>query len=227
MEEKKFVSLKKDEYGIKEFIKQNLGKGRFSSVSVEYTPVGEKIVISTTRPGFIIGRRGEKITELTSVLKKKFNLENPVIEIREITKPEFDATYIADEIAISLERLGSLKFKAIAYKMLEKIQKAGALGAEIRLSGKLPSARAKSWRFAFGYLKKTGDPVKIVRKTKAVAQTIAGTIGIKVSILSPEEKIHDKIEINDYIKQRIIQNIKNINQLEEKPKLKRKGKETK
>jgi len=227
MEEKKFVSLKKDEYGIKEFIKQNLGKGRFSSVSVEYTPVGEKIVISTTRPGFIIGRRGEKITELTSVLKKKFNLENPVIEIREITKPEFDATYIADEIAISLERLGSLKFKAIAYKMLEKIQKAGALGAEIRLSGKLPSARAKSWRFAFGYLKKTGDPVKIVRKTKAVAQTIAGTIGIKVSILSPEEKIHDKIEINDYIKQRIIQNINNLNQLEEKPKLKRKGKETK
>ena len=223
MEEKKFVSLKKDEYGIKEFIKQNLGKGRFSSVSVEYTPVGEKIVISTTRPGFIIGRRGEKITELTSVLKKKFNLENPVIEIREITKPEFDATYIADEIAISLERLGSLKFKAIAYKMLEKIQKAGALGAEIRLSGKLPSARAKSWRFAFGYLKKTGDPVKIVRKTKAVAQTIAGTIGIKVSILSPEEKIHDKIEINDYIKQRIIQNINNLNQLEEKPKLKRKG----
>jgi small subunit ribosomal protein S3 len=225
MEEKKFVALKKDEYGIKEFVKNNLGKGRFSSVNVEYTPIGEKIVISTTRPGFIIGRRGERITELTSILKRKFGLENPVIEIREVLKPEFDATHVADEIAISLERLGSLKFKVIAYKMLERINKSGALGAEIRLSGKLPSARAKSWRFAFGYLKKTGDTVKVVRKANAVAQTIAGSIGIKVSILSPEEKIHDRIEINEEMKQKIMQNINNMNTPEEKPKSKRKKKE--
>jgi small subunit ribosomal protein S3 len=227
MEEKKFVALKKDEYGIKEFVKQSLGKGRFSAVNVEYTPIGEKIVISTTRPGFIIGRRGERITELTSALKKRFTLENPVIEIREVLKPEFDATHVADEIAISLERLGSLKFKAIAYKMLERIKKAGALGAEIRLGGKLPSSRAKSWRFAFGYLKKTGDTVKIVRKADAVAQTPAGSIGIKVSILSPEEKIHDKIEINDEMKQRIIKNINDLNQIKEESKVKKKTKEKK
>jgi small subunit ribosomal protein S3 len=225
MEEKKFVALKKDEYGIKEFVKNNLGKGRFSSVNVEYTPIGEKIVISTTRPGFIIGRRGERITELTSILKRKFGLENPVIEIREVLKPEFDATHVADEIAISLERLGSLKFKVIAYKMLERIQKSGALGAEIRLGGKLPSARAKSWRFAFGYLKKTGDTVKVVRKANAIANTMAGAIGIKVSILSPEEKIHDRIEINDEMKGIILRNINNMNIPEEKTKLKRKKKE--
>jgi len=225
MEEKKFVALKKDEYGIKEFVKQRLGKGRFSAVNVEYTPIGEKIVISTTRPGFIIGRRGERISELTFILKKKFNLENPVIEIREVLKPEFDATHVADEIAMTLERLGSLKFKVVAYKMLERIQKAGALGAEIRLGGKLPSSRAKSWRFAFGLMKKTGDPVKIVRKAEAVAQTPSGSIGIKVSILSPEEKIHDRIEINEEMKQKVMQNIALLEQPEEKPKLKRKRKE--
>ncbi|MEM3405653.1 MAG: 30S ribosomal protein S3 [Candidatus Pacearchaeota archaeon] len=221
MEEKKFITLKKDEYGIKEYIKKSLGKGRFSSISVEYTPIGEKIIISTTKPGFIIGKKGEKINELTNNLKKIFKLENPIIEIREIQKPEFDAVTIADEIALSLERLGSSKFKLIAYKTLEKIQKAGALGAEIRLSGKLPSARAKSWRFAFGYLKKTGDTVKVVKKAKATAQTIAGTIGIKVSILPPNEKIHDQILINEEIKRKIEENINRINIKEKEEKNKK------
>jgi small subunit ribosomal protein S3 len=110
MEEKKFVQLKKDEYGVKEFIKKELGKGKISSINIEYTPIGEKITITTNKPGFVIGRKGERITDLTEVLKKKFNLENPHIEINEISKPEFDAQSIADEIAMSLERFGSLRF---------------------------------------------------------------------------------------------------------------------
>ena len=74
MEEKKFVQLKKDEYGIKEFIKSELGKGKMSYVKIEYTPVGEKIIIATSKPGFVIGKKGERILTLTQVLKKKFGL---------------------------------------------------------------------------------------------------------------------------------------------------------
>lgn len=195
MEEKKFVQLKKDEFGVKEFIKKQLGKGKISSVKIEYTPVGEKIVIATTKPGYVIGRKGERIVELTEVLKKRFRLENPHIDMMEIEKPEFDAQSIADDIAMALERFGSLKFKTVAYKMLEKTIKAGVLGIEIKLSGKLPSERAKSWRFAYGYLKKTGDTAKIVNKADATAETMMGTIGIKVSILPPNVKIHDQIII--------------------------------
>jgi len=196
MEEKKFVKLKKDEFKIKEYIKKALGKGRVSNVYIEYTPIGEKIIISTSRPGYVIGRKGEKIAELTELLKRDYKLENPAIEIKEIEKPEFDAQTIADEIAIFLERFGSLKFKVAAYKMLQRIRRAGALGAEIRLSGKLPSERAKSWRFSEGYLKKTGETAKIVERAQAVANTMAGTIGVKVDILPPDRKIHDKIEVN-------------------------------
>src|SRR3989338_7137709 len=126
MEERKFVQFKKEEFAVKEYVKNSLGKGRLSSVRIEYTPVGEKIIVATNKPGLVIGRRGERIDELTNVLKRKFKLENPHIEILEITKPEFDAQIVADEIAISLERLGSLKFKIIAYKMLQKIVDAGA-----------------------------------------------------------------------------------------------------
>lgn len=203
MEERKFVRLKKDEFGVREFVKNALGKGRISNVLIEYTPVGEKIIISTSRPGFVIGKRGEKIAQLTDILKKRFNLENPHIEIQEIIKPEFDAQAIADSLALSLERFGNIKFKSIAYSTLQKIMQAGALGVEITLSGKLPSERAKTWRFTQGYLKKTGDTAKIVSKAQAIANTKPGVTGIKVNILSPDKKIHDKIEINDHIKNKI------------------------
>lgn len=203
MEERKFVQFKKDEYAVKEYVKNSLGKGRISSVRIEYTPVGEKIIVATNKPGLIIGRRGERINDLTSFLKKKFKLENPHIEIKEITKAEFDAQLVADEIALALERLGSLKFKVIAYRMLQRIMNAGALGAEIRLSGKLPSERARTWRFASGYLKKTGDTAKIVDKAQSLGKTNAGIVGVKVAVLSPEKKIHDQIKIDENIRQKI------------------------
>src|SRR3989344_3991891 len=174
MEERKVVQFKKDEFAIREYIKKSLGKGKVSKVRIEYTPIGEKIIVSTNKPGLVIGKKGERIDELTSVLKRRFKLENPHIEIDEIMKVEFDAQLIADEIALSLERLGPLKFKVITYKILQRIVAAGALGVEIRLGGKLPSSRAKSWRFAHGYLKKTGDSAKVVERAQAVAQTKPG-----------------------------------------------------
>jgi small subunit ribosomal protein S3 len=206
MEERKFVNLKKEEFKIREYIKKTVGKGKVSDVSIEYTPIGEKIVVATSKPGFVIGRKGEKISELTDTLKKSFKLENPKIEIKEIAKPEFDAQTVAGEIALALERFGSLKFKVVAYRMMQRIMKSGALGVEIRLSGKLPSERAKSWRFAEGYLKKTGDTAKIVDKAQTIAQTQPGVVGVKVSILSPEKKIHDKIEIDEKIKMALVEN---------------------
>jgi small subunit ribosomal protein S3 len=200
MEEKKFVAFKKEELGVREYIKNSLGKGRISNVMIEFTPVGEKIVIATSKPGLIIGRRGEKIDELTKVLKKKFHLDNPHIEIKEIMDPNLDAQLVADEIALLLERQGALKFKVIAYKMITQIMHAGAMGVEIVLSGKLPSERARSWRFAQGYLKKTGDPAKVVDRAMSQAITIPGVVGIKVSILPPEAHIHDRIVIDEALR---------------------------
>jgi small subunit ribosomal protein S3 len=216
MEEKKFVTFKKEELGVKEYIKKALGKGKISTVGIEYTPVGEKIVISTSKPGLVIGRKGEKIEELTRVLKKRFHLDNPHIEIKEILEPFLDAQLVADEIAILLERQGSLKFKVIAYKMLDSIMKAGALGAELVLSGRLPSERAKSWRFSQGYLKKTGDPSKVVDRAMAQAINIQGVTGIKVSILPPHAVIHDKIVIDEAFMQKVkAQELDDLNLKEE------------
>ena len=203
MEERKFIKLKKEEYGIKEYVKRSLGKGKISKLDIEYTPVGEKIIISTATPGLVIGRRGEKIEELTGVLKTRFKLENPHIEIKEIENPLFDSQIVADDISMSLEKIGNIKFKVVAYRKLQEIMNKGALGCEIRLSGKLPSERAKSWRFSEGYLKKAGDSTKEVDRAQSTACTKTGVIGIKVAIMRPDAKLYDRVYITEEILARV------------------------
>ncbi len=223
MEEKNVVKFKKDEFAIREYIKNFVGKGKISKVKIEYTPIGEKIIVSTHRPGLVIGRKGEKIDMLTRTLKTKFKLENPHVEIDEILHPEFDAQLIADEIALSLERFGPLRFKVIAYRMLQRIIDAGAMGVEIRLGGKLPSSRAKLWRFAQGYLKKTGDSAKVVDRAQSIAQTKPGIVGVKVSILSPNVKLKDRIYLEEGVLSRMKQNKEDVENEVEKNVKKLKG----
>jgi small subunit ribosomal protein S3 len=200
MEERKFVQFKKEELAMKKYIWGSIGKGRLSGVRVEYTPVGEKIIIATDRPGVVIGPKGAKINELTRVLKTRFKLENPHIEIEEVENINFDSALVADNIALELEKFGNLRFKRIAYKYLTRIIDSGALGVELRLTGKLPSDRARSWRFSSGYLKKVGESSKVVDRAQSTALTKTGIIGIKVAILSPNVKLHDKIEISEELK---------------------------
>jgi small subunit ribosomal protein S3 len=91
----------------------------------------------------------------------------------------------------------------IAYKMLQQIIRAGAMGVEIVLSGKLPSDRSRTWRFSHGYLKKTGDPAKVVDKAQAQAKTQLGVVGVKVSILPPNAHIHDQIIVDKNLTDKI------------------------
>lgn len=224
MEERKAVTLKKEEFSVKKYVKDSLGKGKVSRVGIEYTPIGEKIIVATHKPGLVIGRKGERIAELTEVLKSRFKLANPHVEIDEIVEPEYDAQIMADEIALGLERFGPLKFKVIAYRTLERIMKAGALGVEIRLSGKLPSSRAKTWRFAQGYLKKTGESANVVDRAQARAETKPGTVGVKVAILSPHAVLKDKIHINDELLEKLKNNAEAPEIVIKKSKRKRKTK---
>ncbi|MCK9568396.1 30S ribosomal protein S3 [Candidatus Pacearchaeota archaeon] len=227
MEEKSIVKFKKDEFAIKEYIKSILGKGKVSKVRIEYTPVGEKVIVSTNKPGLVIGKKGEKIEELTSTLKTKFKLENPRVEIDEIKQPEFDAQIVADDIALSLEKMGPIKFKVIAYRSLQRIMQAGARGAEIVLGGKLPSARAKSWRFQQGYLKKVGDSAKVVDKAQAVAYTKPGAIGVKVSIFSPYAIQKDELKVDKAMIDRIKLNSVQVDEKDAEDAEKKKTKRSK
>ncbi len=184
------------EFAIQEYIEQNLKHVGHSHTKMQRTPLGEKIIIFASRPGLIVGRKGQNIKKLTSTLKRRFELENPQIEINEVEKPDLDAQIVAERIANSLEKFGSTRFKGIGHKTMEQVMNAGALGIEIFISGKIPSARAKSWRFYSGYLKKCGDvAVSFVKEAKTYAQLKSGTVGIKVKIMAPDTVLPDKIKL--------------------------------
>ena len=196
MIERKFVAEKIKEFQIEEYITQNLDNVGHSHTKMVKTPLGEKIIIFASRPGLIVGRKGQNIKQLTKALKKKFDLENPQIEISEVENPNLDARIVAEKIVSSLEKFGSEKFKAIGHKIMTDVMRSGALGIEVVVSGKVPSARAKSWRFYSGYLKKCGDVAIIgVRKADVQAQLKTGIIGVKVSIMPPDIKLPDDVEL--------------------------------
>jgi len=197
MIERKFIAEKLKEYRIQEFISETLKNVGHSHTKLMRTPLGEKIIIYASRPGLVVGRKGENIKKLTNTLKKKFELENPQIEIAEVGNPNLDAQIVAERIASTIERFGINKFKAIGHKTMQDVINAGALGIEIIISGKVPSQRAKSWRFYSGYLKKAGNIAQEgVTKAKAACIMKTGAIGVKVSIMGAQTKMPDDLEVN-------------------------------
>lgn len=194
MIERKFVAEKLKEFQIQEFMSEQLKRVGMSHTRVQKTPLGEKIIVYASKPGLVVGRSGENIKKMTKLLKKQFDLENPQIEIAEVENPALDAHIVAETIASSLERFGISKFKGIGHKALEDAMRAGALGIEVLVSGKVPSSRAKSWRFYQGYLKKCGDVALQIRTAYAVALLKSGIIGIQVRIMPPDIRLADRID---------------------------------
>ncbi|MFH1331960.1 MAG: 30S ribosomal protein S3 [archaeon] len=227
MIERKFVAQKLKERQVQEYVAQSLMKAGHCKVEIKRTPMGEKIIVYTTRPGLIVGRKGENIKRLTQTLKKRFNLENPQIEIGEIDNPLLDAGAVADQIAYTFERFGPKRFKFMGYDMLTKIIGAGAIGAEIVIGGRgVPGSRAKSWRFSAGYLKKSGSVAEEqVDKASVVALLKTGAIGVKVMIMHPDISLPDRIKLKEDKKVQIEQIKEPVEEAkeevkEEKPKKK-------
>ncbi len=197
MIERKFIAEKLKVLQVEEFIAREIGKDKYSYLDIKKTPLGEKIIIYTAKPGLVVGKKGETIKNLTQILKSRFKMENPQIEVSEVNNPELDAQSMAEYIVGTLERFGPKRFKGVGYKALQRIIDAGAIGAEIVISGRgVPSSRAKSWRFYEGYLKKSGDVSEsLVSKGIAMANLKSGTVGVKVRIMPPDIQLPDKIEL--------------------------------
>jgi len=196
MIERDFVKQKKREFHVQKFITTTLKNVGHSFTEIQRTPLGEKIIIHTSRPGLIVGRKGQNIRALTESLQSRFDLENPQVEISEVEHPDLDASIVAERIASALERFGSNRFKGIMHKTLENVLSAGALGVEIRLAGKLPSSRAKAWRIYGGHLRKCGEAAIVyVRKATVIAKLKSGVIGIQVDILPPDITMPDTIRL--------------------------------
>lgn len=191
---KHFISKSKKRAEIDDFLQRKLERAGYGGVNISETPLGTHIVIYAMRPGLVIGRSGETIRELAQILEEKFNVSNPQISVSEIEVPELNPYIVATRIASALQR--GVHFRRAGFWALNQVMEAGALGAEIIISGKLRTERARYEKFRSGYLPKCGDPaLKYMRKAEVHVQLKPGIYGIKVRIMPPDAKFPDKIQI--------------------------------
>jgi len=178
-----FINQATKEVEIETYIRNFFSKDSFSQLEFERTPLGVKITIYTDNPGKIIGTGGRKINELIEYLKKRFELENPQIDVKPIENPFLDAFTVAKKIATAIEK--GVNYKKIGNVMLKRIMDAGAIGAEIKIAGKLGgSEKSSTAKFMAGYVKHCGDTAKrYVDTAFKEALTKPGKIGITVKIM--------------------------------------------
>lgn len=185
-------SIKKTE--IDEFLQKKLERAGYGGVTISKTPLGTHMVIYAMRPGLVIGRGGESIKELASILEEKFKVSNPQISVSEIEIPELNAYVVASRIASALQR--GIHFRRAGFWALKQVMEAGALGAEIVISGKLRTERARFEKFRAGYLARCGEPaLKYMRKAEVHVQLKPGIFGVRVRIMPPDAVFPDKIQI--------------------------------
>ncbi len=226
--ERKILADRSKRFSLENFVRKQLNDVPVKEVTLEKTPVGDRVTVYTSAPGLVIGREGSNIKKLTKVLKDEFKLENPQVKIGEVKIPHLSASIVAKMIANDLARFGSQKFKLTAFKNLMGVMNSGAMGVEIRITGKLPSSRSKSWRFHKGYLKKTGYVSDFLVDKAIESVTLkTGVVGIKVDIMLPGTPLPDKIKYveNSTVEESVESEEKA--KLEESTKLKDKVEETK
>ena len=190
---KTFLAQGKRYMQVNEFLSHHLSRAGYVDVQLIRTPIGTRVIIYAERPAMVIGKRGRTVKELTGILEKRFGIENPQIDVVEIPNPELNAKIMAYRIARSLRR--GVKFRRAAFIALRRIMEAGALGAEVIISGKLTSQRARSEKFTMGIILKSGEPRKVLVDEAAIPVLLKpGVYGVKVRIMKPI-KLPDRIEI--------------------------------
>jgi len=186
--QKGIIKTKIDEYLAREFYRAG-----YAGVDILKTPLGTRIVIYAERPAVIIGRRGSMIKQLAQIFEKRFGLENPQITVTSVENPYLSARIVAFRLAVALER--GYHFRRAAFIALRRIMEAGALGAEIIISGKLTSERARYEKYRAGKIYRTGEQASImVERAVAHALLKPGVYGIQVRIVKPMRPL-DHIEI--------------------------------
>ena len=116
---------------------KQLARAAVSKIEIERAGDKIKIIVTTARPGVVIGKKGAEIDSLRKKLEKVAN--GPVsIEVVEVKRPELDAALIAQSVAEQLE--GRVAFRRAMRKAVQSARKSGAKGIRIQCSGRLGGA---------------------------------------------------------------------------------------
>jgi small subunit ribosomal protein S3 len=195
-DEQQFIEDGLQRTQIDEFFADELGRAGYGGMDVAKTPMGTQIVLKAEKPGMVIGKGGKNIRKITNTLETEFDLDDPQVDVQEVEEPDLNARIVADRLGNALER--GWYFRKAGHTTIDRIMEAGALGAEIVLSGKVTGARSRVEKFNRGYIKHNGEPAEdIVDSGVGVAVMKLGTIGVQVKIIPPNAQLPDDFEVYD------------------------------
>ncbi|MGE5399819.1 MAG: 30S ribosomal protein S3 [Ignavibacteriales bacterium] len=182
-ESKSYATKLVEDSQLRQYIRKRLKKAGIARLIIDRTSKNIILTIYTSRPGVVIGKSGKEIAQLEQELKQITDKEVK-IQITEIKRPELDAYLVADNIASQLE--GRISFRRAMKSAITSAMRMGAEGIRIMCAGRLGGAEmARTEQYKEGRI-----PLHTLRAdidyATATAQTIYGSIGIKVWICRGE-----------------------------------------
>ena len=181
--DKNYATNLANDLEIREFLNKQLSRAAVSKVEIERAGDKIKVIVTTARPGVVIGKKGAEIDALRKKLEKIAN--GPVnIEVVEVKRPELDANLIAQSVAEQLE--GRVAFRRAMRKAVQSARKSGAKGIRIQCSGRFGGAEMsrREW------YREGRVPLHTLRAKIdygfCTANTTMGAIGIQVWVYHGE-----------------------------------------
>lgn len=176
---KTYMEYLKEDYKLRKFIKDKLKHAGVAKIEMERAANKIKVIISTARPGVVIGKKGTGIDGLKAEIQK-LTKNDVSVNIQEIRKPDLDAQLVAENIALQLEK--RISWRRALKKAMAAAIRGGVRGIKIRVSGRLDGAEiARS-----EWYNEKSVPLHTLRADidygTAEALTTYGLIGLKVWI---------------------------------------------
>jgi small subunit ribosomal protein S3 len=172
-----------EDYKIRKFIKKKLYHAGISKIEIERSSKRVRLRIYTARPGIVIGKKGSEIEQLKKELEKMI-VQEVLIDIQEVRKPEIDAQLVAENVALQIER--RVAFRRAMKRGVASAMRFGAKGVKIICAGRLGGAEmARTEWYREGRV-----PLHTLRADIdygfTEANTTYGIIGIKVFVFKGE-----------------------------------------
>ena len=178
-----FADCLVEDYQIRKFLKKKLYSAGVSKIEIERTSDRVKIIISTAKPGMIIGKGGAEIEKVRAELQK-MTTKKVVVDIKEVKRPDREAQLVAENIAQQLEN--RISFRRAMKSCMGRSMKSGIKGIKTAVAGRVGGADiARTEFYSEGTI-----PLQTLRADIdygfAEADTTYGKLGVKVWIYKGE-----------------------------------------
>lgn len=178
-----FAKMLNEDIKVRNYLKERLKSAAVSKILIERPAKNAKITIHSARPGVVIGKKGEDIESLKSVLAKMLGVSVHV-NIEEVRKPELDAQLVSASITQQLEK--RIMFRRAMKRAIQNAMRLGAQGIKIMSSGRLNGAEIARCE----WYREGRVPLHTIKADIdygfSEANTTYGIIGVKVWIYKGE-----------------------------------------